>query len=52
MPADSWTTLADLRALSLKAWSSGSLLRELLEPSRTVPAASSVEASDGGGPPP
>ena len=32
MPAESWTTLADLRAQSLKAWSSGSLLRELLEP--------------------
>lgn len=37
MPADSWTTLADLRALSLKAWSSGSLLRELLEPTGLYP---------------
>lgn len=37
MPAKSWTTLADLRALSLKAWSSGSLLRELLEPSGLYP---------------
>jgi hypothetical protein len=37
MAADSWTTLADLKALSLKAWSSGSLLRELLEPSGLYP---------------
>lgn len=37
MPAKSWTTLADLRALSLKAWSSGSLLRELLELSGLYP---------------
>ena len=37
MPAESWTTLADLRALSLKAWSSGSLLRELLEPTGLYP---------------
>ena len=37
MPAESWTTLADLRALALKAWSSGSLLRELLEPSGLYP---------------
>ncbi|QHK21818.1 hypothetical protein GU243_21515 [Pseudarthrobacter psychrotolerans] len=37
MPADSWTTLADLRALSLKAWSSGALLRELLEPTGLYP---------------
>lgn len=37
MAADSWTTLADLKALSLKAWSSGSLLRELLEPTGLYP---------------
>lgn len=37
MPAESWTTLAGLRALSLKAWSSGSLLRELLEPTGLYP---------------
>lgn len=37
MPADSWTTLADLKALSLKAWSSGALLRELLEPTELYP---------------
>lgn len=37
MPAESWTTLADLRALSLKAWNSGSLLRELLEPTGLYP---------------
>jgi hypothetical protein len=37
MPAESWTALADLRALSLKAWSSGSLLRELLEPTGLYP---------------
>jgi len=32
-----WTTLADLRAQSLKAWGSGSLLREVLEPGRLYP---------------
>lgn len=37
MAADSWTTLADLKALSLKAWSSGALLRELLEPTGLYP---------------
>jgi hypothetical protein len=37
MPVESWTTLADLRVLSLKAWSSGSLLRELLEPTGLYP---------------
>ncbi|WP_458113492.1 DUF2220 family protein [Arthrobacter sp. R1-13] len=37
MSAESWTTLADLRALSLKAWNSGSLLRELLEPTGLYP---------------
>ena len=40
MRADSpagWTTLADLRAQSLKAWSSGALLREVLEPTGLYP---------------
>ncbi|HEX9229370.1 MAG TPA: DUF3322 domain-containing protein, partial [Arthrobacter sp.] len=38
MPAESsWTTVAGLRALSLKAWSSGALLRELLEPTGVYP---------------
>lgn len=37
MPAESWTTLADLKAQSLKAWSNGSLLRELLEPTGLYP---------------
>ena len=37
MPVESWTSLAGLRVLSLKAWNSGSLLRELLEPSGTYP---------------
>ena len=40
MPADSpgaWTSLADLRAQSLKAWTSGALLRELLEPTGLYP---------------
>lgn len=37
MAAESWTTLADLKALSLKAWNSGSLLRELLEPTGLYP---------------
>lgn len=32
-----WTTLADLRALSLKAWGSGALLREVLEPGGLYP---------------
>ncbi len=35
--AQGWTTLADLRVQSLKAWSSGALLRELLEPSGLYP---------------
>ncbi|MGX1161994.1 hypothetical protein FBY31_3950 [Arthrobacter sp. SLBN-100] len=35
--AESWTALADLRALSLKAWNSGSLLRELVNPSGAYP---------------
>ncbi|MGY4543737.1 hypothetical protein ACVWY0_003680 [Arthrobacter sp. UYNi723] len=41
MPADArglgWTTLADLRAQSLKAWGSGALLREVLEPGGLYP---------------
>ncbi|MDV2977803.1 Wadjet anti-phage system protein JetD domain-containing protein [Pseudarthrobacter oxydans] len=44
MPADSsagraqgWTTPADLRTLTLKAWSNGALLRELLDPSGAYP---------------
>jgi hypothetical protein len=32
-----WTTLAGLRSLSLKAWNSGALLRELLEPTGVYP---------------
>jgi hypothetical protein len=35
--AQGWTALADLRALSLKAWNGGALLRELLEPSGLYP---------------
>ncbi|MEW9872568.1 Wadjet anti-phage system protein JetD domain-containing protein [Arthrobacter sp. HS15c] len=35
--AQGWTSLADLRALSLKSWNSGALLRELLEPSGLHP---------------
>ncbi|MGN7150397.1 Wadjet anti-phage system protein JetD domain-containing protein [Arthrobacter sp. SAFR-179] len=37
MAAKSWTSLAGLRAQSLKAWASGALLRELLEPSGAYP---------------
>ncbi|MFC9336154.1 Wadjet anti-phage system protein JetD domain-containing protein [Arthrobacter sp. NPDC057009] len=37
MPVESWTTVSGLRALSLKAWNSGALLRELLEPSGAYP---------------
>ncbi|MBP1137305.1 hypothetical protein JOE31_003537 [Arthrobacter sp. PvP023] len=43
MPAESWTTLAGLRVLSLKAWSSGSLLRELLEPTGLYPRRRSLK---------
>lgn len=43
MPAESWTTLADLRVLSLKAWSTGSLLRELLEPTGLYPRRRSLK---------
>lgn len=35
--AQGWTTLADLRAQSLKAWGSGALLREVLEPGGLYP---------------
>lgn len=35
--AQGWTSLADLRGLSLKAWNSGALLRELLEPTGLYP---------------
>ncbi|GAA1763543.1 DUF3322 and DUF2220 domain-containing protein [Pseudarthrobacter sulfonivorans] len=35
--AQGWTTLADLRAQSLKAWGSGSLLREVLDPGGLYP---------------
>jgi hypothetical protein len=34
---EAWTTLADLRGQSLKAWNSGALLRELLAPSGAYP---------------
>lgn len=45
-----WTTVTDLRALSLKAWNNGPLLRELLEPSGTYPRRRPLKGSDGGGP--
>jgi hypothetical protein len=35
--SSSWTTVSGLRAQSLKAWNSGALLRELLEPSGAYP---------------
>ncbi|MDQ0770200.1 hypothetical protein QF031_002949 [Pseudarthrobacter defluvii] len=37
MPAKPWTSLAGLRAQSLKAWNSGALLRELISPSEVYP---------------
>ncbi|KRE88166.1 Wadjet anti-phage system protein JetD domain-containing protein [Arthrobacter sp. Soil764] len=37
MAAKSWTSLAGLRAQSLKGWTSGALLREPLEPSGAYP---------------
>ncbi|MFP3459773.1 DUF2220 family protein [Arthrobacter globiformis] len=43
MPAESWTTVAGLRAQSLKAWNSGALLRELLEPSGAYPRRRSLK---------
>lgn len=50
MPGEplSWTTIAGLRALSLKAWNSGALLRELLENGRLSPP-SDAETPDGDG---
>jgi hypothetical protein len=41
--AQGWTTLAELRALSLKAWGSGALLRELLEPGGMYPRRRSLK---------
>jgi hypothetical protein len=41
--AQGWTTVADLRALSQKAWSSGALLRELLDPSGLYPRRRSLK---------
>ena len=46
MPAErsgNWTTLADLRGLSLTAWSRGQLLRELLEPGGVYPRRRSLK---------
>lgn len=37
MAPNAWTTMEDLRAQSLKAWNSGALLRELLEPAGVYP---------------
>ena len=41
--SQSWTTVAGLRALSLRAWNSGALLRELLEPSGAYPRRRSLK---------
>ena len=43
MADNPWTSLAGLRALSLKAWNSGALLRELLEPSGAYPRRRSLK---------
>lgn len=43
MAAESWTTVAGLRAQSLKAWNSGALLRGLLEPSDAYPRRRSLK---------
>jgi hypothetical protein len=45
VPGDSqlWTTVAGLRAQSLKAWNSGALLRELLEQSGAYPRRRSLK---------
>ncbi|MBG6180474.1 Wadjet anti-phage system protein JetD domain-containing protein [Arthrobacter sp. CAN_A1] len=44
MPTDSrWTTLAELRAQSVKAWGRGTLLRELLDPSGAYPRRRAVK---------
>lgn len=41
--AQGWTTAADLQTLSLKAWSSGAMLREQLEPSGAYPRRRSLK---------
>ncbi len=41
--AQGWTSFADLRVQSLKAWNSGALLRELLEPSGVYPRRRSLK---------
>lgn len=43
MASKAWTTPAALRAQSLKAWNSGALLRELLEPSGLYPRRRSLK---------
>lgn len=43
MATKAWTTLTALRAQSLKAWNSGSLLRELLEPTGLYPRRRSLK---------
>ena len=48
MPAESWTTVAGLRALSLKSWNSGALLRELLEPTGVYPRRRSLKRPTAG----
>jgi hypothetical protein len=48
VPAESWTTVAGLRALSLKSWSSGALLRELLEPTGVYPRRRSLKRPTAG----
>lgn len=48
MPAESWTTVAGLRALSLKSWNSGALLRELLKPTGVYPRRRSLKRPTAG----
>ena len=43
MPHSAWTSLGDLRSLSLKAWNSGALLREVLEPAGLYPRRRSLK---------
>ncbi|MDV8149744.1 Wadjet anti-phage system protein JetD domain-containing protein [Arthrobacter sp. B10-11] len=43
MATKAWTTLTGLRAQSLKAWNSGALLREVLEPSGLYPRRRSLK---------
>lgn len=43
MASSSWTTLAGLREQSLKAWNSGALLREMLEPAGLYPRRRSLK---------